>query len=368
MPKIIISEPGGTPQAYCFDAEHKSISIGRASDNAIVIESPSVSSRHCTLERIQGGYILRDTNSTNGISLDGSPMQLIDLKNGMVVLVGDVSLELQLSKQDLAGPKPAKKNKSIAIISAMVVALFVASYFSYRPSVGKIGGLEDSVNTRAWDKNDSLADSNPPLGQDSKLVHVSSSNAVQLDPDLFNHFLTTYCTDCHGPEKQKGDTRLDSLSLNIANSDTALHWQEVLDVLNLGEMPPEDEKQANNEELQTIIKHLTIALDTSKKRLSEDGGNIALRRINRREYRHTIDQLLGMRIEEKILPADSITEGYDTVGQDQQFSSHHFEDYFETAKSVAKVALKWVDIEKSAQNSRTYQAEGQHKHMYKIIK
>ena len=51
-------------------------------------------------------------------------------------------------------------------------------------------------------------------------------------------------------QKQKGETRLDTLSLEITNSDTALHWQEVLDVLNLGEMPPDDEPAPSTEELK----------------------------------------------------------------------------------------------------------------------
>ena len=209
----------------------------------------------------------------------------------------------------------------------------------------------------------------PPPSQGSKLVHVSSTKAVHLDPDILNSFLSSHCTKCHGPHKQKGETRLDTLALNISNSDMAQHWQDVLDVLNLGEMPPEEEKQPNKDELQAVIKLLTDALDTSKKRLSEDGGNIALRRINRREYRHTIHQLLGMRIGirvgKSILPENSITEGYDTIGQDQQFSSHHFDNYFEAGKSIATAALYWVDREKNDVKSHTYEAEIQHKHLRK---
>ncbi len=383
MPKVVITEPGGIPQAYRFDSAYESVSIGRGSDNEIVLSSPSISRGHCSLERARGGYILRDQNSTNGISLHGSPMEIIHLENGMQVLVGDVSLEFQLSHEELAQVpsgipaqasahqlKPNKtKKKPIVIISGVLFALLVAGYFLHDPLTGENGIFADSLNTASEDKTSSPADSNKPTGQDAGLMHVSSSHAVELDPDLLNSFLSNNCTKCHGPEKQKGDTRLDTLSLNIANSDTALHWQDVLDVLNLGEMPPEDEKQPSKEELQAIIKHLTIALDTSKKRLSEDGGNIALRRINRREYQHTIHQLLGMRIgirfEEAVLPENSITESYDTIGQDQQFSSHHFEGYFDLAKSVAKVALQWVDIEKQDVNSWTYPAEQQHKHLQK---
>ena len=373
MPKVIISEPGATPQPYRFTSDHDCVSIGRGSDNDIVISSPSASTSHCTLERVEGGYILRDQNSTNGIKLHGSPMEIIHLEHGMEALIGDVSLAFQLSSEELAqftheapaqvssaapgrftyGPpdqasvdqlKPKKtKKKSIAIISGIAASLVVAGYFLYGPLPGENGLLADSVNTEDKDKHASPEDSNTASGQNAGLMHVSSSNAVPLDPDLLNSFLSSHCTKCHGPEKEKGDLRLDTLSRNVADSNTAQHWQEVLDALNLGEMPPEDEKQPSKEELQAIIKHLTVALDTSKKRLSEDGGNIALRRINRREYKHTIDQLMGMKVLEKTLPPDAITEGYDTIGQDQQFSSHHFEDYFAVAKSIAKVALQWAD-------------------------
>ncbi len=173
-------------------------------------------------------------------------------------------------------------------------------------------------------------------------VHAESLG-VQLDPEILDGFIEEHCTRCHGPKKQKGETRLDTLSLAISNSDTALHWQEVLDVLNLGEMPPEDEPAPTPVDLQQVLTHLTEALAESKERLSESGGDTALRRINSREYRNTIDELFGLRVPVELLPPDDIAEGYDTVGQDQQFSSYHFSDYQKTAKSIVEIALQWVD-------------------------
>ena len=361
MSIVIISEPGETPQRYRIASDHEIVSIGRGSDNDIVISSQSVSAEHCTLERIKGGYILRDRNSTNGILLDDSPMEIIHLENGMEILLGEVSLEIQLSDDEPAALKeeegtlrqkkkrPPAKGRKALLVSGLVCAFVIGGCFLYSSLLGGNGIISYFAKALSKDKN----------------VSRDDLNTVQLDPDILNSFLSSHCIKCHGSEKQKGDLRLDTLSLNVAHSDMALHWQDVLDVLNLDKMPPEDETQPSRDELQAVIKHLTIALDTSKKRLSENGGNIALRRINRREYRYTIEQLLGMRIPEAILPPDAITEGYDTIGQDQQFSSHHFEDYFETAKSVATVALEWVDKEKSDSKSITRPAEGQHKHLRK---
>ena len=101
MPRVLISEPGKTPQPYRFDIDHKIIMIGRASDNDIVISCRSVSSKHCAMKRVKGGYILRDLDSTNGIKLDDSLMEVIDLSDGMEAFVGDVSLEFQLSDEEL---------------------------------------------------------------------------------------------------------------------------------------------------------------------------------------------------------------------------------------------------------------------------
>ncbi|MDB4585038.1 FHA domain-containing protein, partial [bacterium] len=75
--------------------------IGRSADNDIVIDDTSVSSTHCTMDRVDGGYILRDKNSTNGISLDTDGMEVIDLRNGDDVKVGDVQFEYTLSDDEL---------------------------------------------------------------------------------------------------------------------------------------------------------------------------------------------------------------------------------------------------------------------------
>lgn len=169
-------------------------------------------------------------------------------------------------------------------------------------------------------------------------------SAVKLDPKILNGFIESHCVQCHGPKKQKGETRLDTLSLAIENSDIALNWQEVLDVLNLGDMPPDDEPAPSDDELKQVLSHLTEALAESKKRLAESGGDTALRRINSREYKNTIDALFGLQVPPELLPPDDIAEGYDTVGHDQQFSSYHFEGYQKAARSIVAVALQWVDV------------------------
>ena len=59
--------------------------------------------------------------------------------------------------------------------------------------------------------------------------------------ELPTQFLSTYCIDCHGPETQKSDRRFDGLGGSITDLEQLELWQEIVDQLNLGEMPPEDD-------------------------------------------------------------------------------------------------------------------------------
>ena len=74
--------------------------MGRSTDNDIVIDCPSVSSHHCEMKRIEGGYILEDKDSTNGIKLDDERMEIIDLENDLDILVGDAALEFELTDKE----------------------------------------------------------------------------------------------------------------------------------------------------------------------------------------------------------------------------------------------------------------------------
>jgi predicted component of type VI protein secretion system len=100
MPRVCITVPGKNAQPYRFSLERKTVRLGRAADNDIIIDCPSVSSRHCEMLRVEGGYILKDLDSTNGIKLDDDRMEVIDLDNGLRVTVGDAGLDFELNEEE----------------------------------------------------------------------------------------------------------------------------------------------------------------------------------------------------------------------------------------------------------------------------
>ena len=109
MPRVTITVPDRNPQPYRFQLDRQAVNMGRGSDNDIVVEDGSVSVRHAVMERIEGGYQLRDLGSTNGIKLEGQVMPIIPLRHGLSVRIGDVAFDFTLSDDErdaLAREKP----------------------------------------------------------------------------------------------------------------------------------------------------------------------------------------------------------------------------------------------------------------------
>jgi pSer/pThr/pTyr-binding forkhead associated (FHA) protein len=109
MPRVTITVSDRTPQPYRFQLDRMKVNMGRGSENDIVIDDGSVSVRHAVMERIDGGYQLRDLGSTNGIKLEGIQKEIIPLRHGLSVKIGDVSFDFTLTEEEreaLAREKP----------------------------------------------------------------------------------------------------------------------------------------------------------------------------------------------------------------------------------------------------------------------
>ena len=144
-------------------------------------------------------------------------------------------------------------------------------------------------------------------------------------PDRHRKLLNDHCQKCHNPETQKGKFRVDDLPFAITTIEGAERWQKVLNVLNSGDMPPDDEKQPERTAKADLLADLAGAMVAARKSLSDQKGLITMRRLNRREYRSTLRELLGVEINVSELPADSGTGGFDTFGSNLFMSAHQFE-------------------------------------------
>ena len=149
---------------------------------------------------------------------------------------------------------------------------------------------------------------------------------AQMD-ERQREFLKSYCVDCHNADKQKGKVRLDDISFNIDTVQRADFWQKILNQVNSGEMPPEEERQPEKTAKADFLEMLSGTLVTARKTIADTHGQVTMRRLNRREYKNTLRDLLGVDMDVKELPADDGAGAFDTVGASLFMSSDQFEQY-----------------------------------------
>ncbi len=150
-----------------------------------------------------------------------------------------------------------------------------------------------------------------------------------------------HCVACHGPEKQKGKFRVDDLPFAITNVETAEKWQKVLNQMNSGEMPPEDEKQPASAAKADFLDDLANVMVAARRSLGDQNGVITMRRLNRREYKNTLRELLGVEINVAELPPDGGSGGFDTVGSNLFMSANQIEQYQALGREALEEAFAW---------------------------
>lgn len=101
MPRVIITVPEKSAQPYRFQLDRKVVSIGRGSENDIVIDSGSVSGMHAEMRRVEGGYELADLGSTNGIKRSGIRELVVPLESGRTLQLGDVDFDFTLEEEEM---------------------------------------------------------------------------------------------------------------------------------------------------------------------------------------------------------------------------------------------------------------------------
>lgn len=91
---LLVETDGAHPVQ--FDLGAPLISIGRASDNDVIVDDPLVSRHHCQLKLQHGAYGLADLGSRNGSFVNGEPVSEIALGPGDRIRIGSTRIEFQV--------------------------------------------------------------------------------------------------------------------------------------------------------------------------------------------------------------------------------------------------------------------------------
>ncbi len=125
--------------------------------------------------------------------------------------------------------------------------------YRVRPSRKREGGQQYPVSaTENWH-----------LAVDRFVFDAATLCAAETDFDT-KAYLQNHCIRCHGVDEQNADRRFDTLGAELSDHQTAEHWQEILDIVNLGEMPPEDEPQPSADETKRFVAAVTRQLELAR--------------------------------------------------------------------------------------------------------
>ncbi|MDA1159593.1 MAG: DUF1592 domain-containing protein [Planctomycetota bacterium] len=175
---------------------------------------------------------------------------------------------------------------------------------------------------------------------------AASVSASAAEP--FEVFLTKHCLRCHGPEKVERDLRVDQLSRDFRSGADAHLWAEIVERINSGEMPPEDEPQPTEDEIAAVVGQLDSRIREGRAARMAARPPVAHYRLSRKEYQNTIYDLLGVRYDPAKpgeLNADTLWQGFERIGSQLSLSPSHVERYYRAAETVLARAFPAAPVE-----------------------
>ena len=85
----------GAHKGHRFALDNPTTRIGRREGNDWVLDDASISGTHCEIEKSDEGFLIRDLGSTNGTSVNGTPVRERRLCRNDVILLGEVPVEIE---------------------------------------------------------------------------------------------------------------------------------------------------------------------------------------------------------------------------------------------------------------------------------
>ncbi len=171
------------------------------------------------------------------------------------------------------------------------------------------------------------------------LIAVAPVSVADEFQALVEPFIQDHCIQCHGEEKQKGDVRLDHLEMDFSRAEVAVAWQDISDMLIIGDMPPEDEPRPDAGKLANVIDAIDERLRAAAEAMNES-DRIAIRRLSHSALDNTVKDLLGidLRLSEN-LPADPELEGFDSLAVTLDANPELVLKLQDNAQAIAKLAI-----------------------------
>ena len=158
--------------------------------------------------------------------------------------------------------------------------------------------------------------------------------------DAVGHTTTvkTYCATCHSERGKAGGLSLAGFDAGTLLDDVALA-EKMIRKMRTGMMPPSGAKRPEGTGIADLAGAFETRIDAAAGRTPHPGSRSFLR-LNRAEYARAVKDILALDIDvSALLPADTISHGFDNVADAQTFSPALMESYLRAAGRVTALAL-----------------------------
>ena len=176
----------------------------------------------------------------------------------------------------------------------------------------------------------------PARAQDAPklaVAHAAAFGAVEQTA-----LVKQYCATCHNDRAKAGQLTLAAFDAAKANEhlDTT---EKMIRKLRAGMMPPAGARRPEAAQLLALAEALETRVDRAAL-VSPNPGFRPFQRLNRAEYARAVKDMLGIDIDvAALLPADTISNGFDNVADSQAFSATLLESYLRASAKVTALAI-----------------------------
>ncbi len=168
---------------------------------------------------------------------------------------------------------------------------------------------------------------------------AADNPAVSRFREEIQPILIDYCYGCHANGIAKGGVAFDRFDPEESMLAKRGLWSAVLKNVRAGIMPPSRMPAPSDQDVRRLaewIKRDALGIDPE----APDPGRVAIRRLNRVEYRNTIRDLMGFDFQaEEEFPPDDTGYGFDTIGDVLTVSPLLLERYMQAAESIVAGAV-----------------------------
>jgi len=170
-------------------------------------------------------------------------------------------------------------------------------------------------------------------------VQAAENGAAQAgEPAPHWSLLRESCEKCHNTTDWAGGIAFDTLTADNIAADAEV-WEKTVRKLRGRLMPPPGEPQPSGQMREGFVRWMEGRLDAAAAE-QPSPGSVGVHRLNRTEYARSINAMLGLDVDVKVLlPKDVSIDGFDNIAAVLRTSPAYLEQYIQAARIISRQAI-----------------------------